>query len=266
MTSDAATDQLEAVQDIFRQVRPRILAAAGKDIRSNKHDGSPVTDTDIEVEEIVQAEMARRFPGLPVFGEESSYDEDNLPPACWLIDPIDGTKSFLENTPAYTCMAVLIQDGAAVAAAIYNPFYDAMYTAIKGRGAYKNGQRLKLADQPLPSVAYGRERLVAVFNEILKPKGVTCEPGPTGAGYGFSRVAEGSLAARFNFPHKPGGGNPHDYAPGALLVTEAGGAIVPFEEGDYTFQTRSFAACHPALESLIRQNAQRLRSLEIKSA
>jgi|ADGO01.1.fsa_nt_gi Inositol monophosphatase family. len=137
----------------------------------------------------------------------------------------------------------------------------------KDGGAFKNGQRLDLANAPLPKVAYCRERLAGAITGMLRPLGVSCEPGPTGAGYGFGLVADGRIAARFNFPHYPGGGYVHDYAPGALLVREAGGKVISVEEnGDYTYRTRSFVACHPALETLVRQHAAELRQLEIETA
>jgi myo-inositol-1(or 4)-monophosphatase len=259
-------DMLQAVQSAFRQVRPAILEKAGKDAASLKDDGSPFTDTEVTVENTVLAELERRLPGIPVFGEESGYDEDRLPASFWLIDPVDGTKSFLQNVPAYTCMAVFIHNNEAAASVIYNPSYDDMYVALKGGGAYKNGVRLDLTSMPLPQVAYCRERLVVPVGEMLKPAGVACEPGPTGAGYGFSLVASGELAARINMPHRPGGGHIHDYAPGALLVREANGVIVPLEGSEYTYKMRSFAACHPRLAPVLRQHARQLRELEVQTA
>lgn len=266
LTPDEIGQQVDAMQAIFRQVGPRIVAAAGKTAHTTKGDNSPVTELDVEVEGIIFREFNRQFPDTPVYGEESGYQEGQSG-TYWLVDPIDGTKSFLADAPGYTNMAVLIQDEDAAACVIYNPHDDEMYVARKNGGAFKNGQRLDLANVPLPKVAYGRERLIDAINTILKPLDVTCEPGPTGAGYGFGLVADGRVAARFNFPHQPGGGNVHDYAPGALLVREAGGKVISVEEdGAYTYRTRSFVACHPALEALVRQYAGQLRQLEIETA
>src|SRR6185369_13665627 len=83
-----------AIQHVFRQCRPLILQQAGKSEYTDKQDGSPVTETDVEVEKTVQAALKQRFPNLPVLGEETGYSDD-LPDPCWLIDPIDGTKSFI---------------------------------------------------------------------------------------------------------------------------------------------------------------------------
>jgi fructose-1,6-bisphosphatase/inositol monophosphatase family enzyme len=268
LTPKQVNESFAAIQACFRQLRPQFLAGAGKTAHTDKHDGayvSPVTDIDVEAEKVLLGELAHQFPGMPVYGEESGYADD-LTGDFWLIDPLDGTKSFIHNIPAYTSMAVLIQDGVATRCVIYNHHDDEMFTAQKGKGAYKNDTRLDLGSTPLPTSAFCRSRLLEAVNEILKPANVVCEAGPTGAGYGFSMVATGRVAARFNFPHVPGGGYAHDFAPGALLVQEAGGAIVPIDSGTYTYKTRSFVACHPQLKHLVLEHAKQLRDAELQTA
>jgi fructose-1,6-bisphosphatase/inositol monophosphatase family enzyme len=252
---------LTLVQDVFRRVRPMLLERAGKSAYSDKQDGSPVTDTDVEIEKLLQAEMAKQFPSVPVFGEETGYDEDNLPDICWLVDPIDGTKSFIAGVPTFTSMAVLIKDGEAMMSIMYNPSTDDMYVATKGGGAYKNDVRIDLSKLPLPKPAFCKEAYIAPLNELLQTAGVTFGIAPTGGGFGFAMVADGLAAARFNMRSR---GYVHDYAPGALLVREAGGVIIPILEGVYTYKTRSFVACHPALETAVRAQLPRIRELENK--
>lgn len=250
---------IEFIKNAFRQVRPIILEGAGKVGHISKNDGSPVTPTDVAVEKKLQELLASI--GVPVFGEESGYDDKNLPEACWLIDPIDGTKNFIAHSPTFTSMAVLIKNGEALAAVIYNPSTDDMFTAIKGEGAFKNSTRLHLATTPMAHVALCKEQFINELNDILQPKGITCQDMHTGGGYGFTQVAEGSVAARFQLW---GGGYTHDYAPGALLVREAGGIILPILDKEYTFTSRCFVACHPDLEQTIRPHLPRLRELELQ--
>jgi fructose-1,6-bisphosphatase/inositol monophosphatase family enzyme len=260
LTPDTITEALDVVQAAFRHVRPYILERAGKSDYTDKADGSPLTQADIEVEKTLMTAMTQRFPDIPVYGEETGYGSD-LPDTFWLIDPIDGTKSFVQNIPAFVNMAVLIQNGEAVASAIYNVSLGDMYVAQKGMGAFKNGTRLDLATTQLPHRAICKGRFNDTLNSILASKNITCEVGPAGGGYGFSKVADGEFAARFNML---GGGYTHDYAPGALLVKEAGGAIIPIKDDEYTYETRSFVACHPDLEALIRPHVAELRALEIQ--
>jgi len=251
-------DSFRAIQTIFRESQPYILEHAGKSTYTSKLDGSPVTDIDVAIEKNVQKKMENLFPGLPIFGEETGYGKD-LPDLFWLIDPIDGTKNFIANIPTFTCMAALIQNGETVASIIYNPSTNAMFTAQKDKGAFKNEARLNLSESALPPVAFCKERFIEELNSILRPKQVACEKAPTGGGYGFTMVAEGLAAARFQIHAK---GYVHDYAPGALLIREAGGAILPILDVPYTYTSHSFVACHPDLESILTPYLPRLRELE----
>lgn len=258
LTTEAINGSLSTVLEVFRQFRPTLLEKTGNIRFIDKNDGSPVTAMDMEIEVALQAALEERYPGMPVFGEETGYG-NNLPAAFWLVDPIDGTKSFVEGTPAFTSMAVLIQGGEAVASLIYNPSTDDVYTAQKGQGAYKNETHLDIAALPLASTALCKEHLIPEINKMLAPKAVTCEAGPSGGGFGFTMVLDGLAAARFNLQ---GGGYTHDYAPGALLVMEAGGAIVPILDDTYTYESRSFVACHPELEATLLPHVPALRALE----
>lgn len=258
LTPEQIEAALAVVQDVFKRFGPVIVERAGKIAFTRKSDGSEVTETDVEVEKALQAEMAQRFPGMRVYGEETGY-EQHMSGAFWLVDPIDGTKSFIANIPTFTSMAVLIQGDQAVACVIYNPSTDEMYSAQKDKGAFKNGKRLTLKNVPLAPLADCKEEFVAPLNALLRPKSVAGAVVPAGCGHGHALVADGRRAARFSMHSR---GYTHDYAPGALLVREAGGAIIPIKEDAYTYETRSFVACHPALEPLIRANIQKLRELD----
>jgi fructose-1,6-bisphosphatase/inositol monophosphatase family enzyme len=262
-TSDIASSLVDkmmvAVQEIFRTVAPLILENAGNTDHADKQDGSPVTETDREVERQILTFMTTRFPEIPVFGEETGYDNENLPATYWLIDPIDGTASFIKNTATFTSMAVLIHDNQAVACVIYNPSTNDMYTARKGKGAYRNDVLLDLHSlQPVP-IALCKGRYIEKLDELLADTHAKHQTGPEGAGYGFAMIADGKAAAVFKLASK---GFIHDYATGALLVEEANGAIIPILEDDYTFRTRSFVACHPDLAESVYKHRLDIRALE----
>jgi fructose-1,6-bisphosphatase/inositol monophosphatase family enzyme len=258
-SSEIITDSLEAVQSVFRSFRATILERAGNtEYISKQGDGSPVTASDLEIELALQARLKILYPDMPVYGEETGYG-GNMPGTYWLIDPIDGTKAFIEGMPTFTCMAVLIQNGEAIASLIYNPSSDDTYTARLGAGAYKNGQQIDLAAVPIPHEAICKSVFINELNAILKPVNITCKESPTGGGFGFTLVLDGLAAARFNM-HSAG--HTHDYAPGGLLVREAGGVLLPILEDEYTFETRSFVACHPRLETVLRPHLAQLRALE----
>lgn len=257
MNNDLIKSSTEAIQEAFRKVRPLILEHAGSADATYKTDGSPVTEVDVAAEAQIKAFMQERFPDLPVFGEEGGYDK--LPETCWLIDPIDGTKSYLENIPVFTSMAVLISDNKAVASVIYNHSTDEMYVAYAGNGAFLNGQRLDLSTLPLPDTIFCKKQVIEAIDELLGSAGVHAESAPSGAGHAYSLIAKGESAGRATMFAD---GYLHDYAPGALLVLEAGGSIIPILENNYTYLTRSFVACHPKLEALVREKIDLIRPLE----
>lgn len=265
LTSETVEESSTLVQSIFRNYRSRILECAGNIAFADKHDGSPVTEMDIEIEEALQAAMQQVFPDIPVVGEETGYDDSDFSSPCWLVDPIDGTRAFIKNTPTFTSMAALILNNETIAAVIYNPSTDDMYVAKKGDGAYKNGRRIDLATMPLSRTAMSKKEFIPALDSLLQSAGVTCEPAPSGGGYGFITVLDGRNAARFNLRSS---GATHDYAPGGLLIQEAGGVIVPLLNDDgsdateYTFRSRSFVSCHPALEPPIQNCIEAIRELE----
>lgn len=258
MTSDLVESIVGKIKDIFVDVGPVIVQNAGTNDFITKQDGSPVTELDGQIEVEIIKQLNASFPRLVVFGEESGYSE-NLPEVCVLIDPIDGTSSFIKNIPSYTCMAVLICDKEAIASVIYNPKTKKMFVAIKDKGSFLNDTKLDLRTTNLPSVANCKTKDVRDLNIILSDKKVECMAAPTGAGDGFSKVAEGTTAARFQIN---AGGYIHDYAPGALLVSEAGGILIPIKEDKYNFKSRSFVACHPDLKDLINQHIDKIKKLE----
>ncbi len=253
------SDSMLAIQELFRSARQQILSGVGQAATEHKEDGSPVTATDLAIEQHVIQAMQQQFPDLPVCGEETGYDSHALPKTCWLIDPIDGTKSYIQNIPAFTSMAVLIHDDAAVASIIYDPTTDDMYTAVLGQGAQKNGQKLGLTQTPMPQKVRCKDVFAEGVATILKEKSIEVEIAPSGAGYGFANVVDGVSAARFQLH---AGTNIHDHAPGALLVKEAGGDIIPIFSDTYSYRTYSFVACHPELAAFIRSRLPEIRALE----
>lgn len=251
-------ETLSLIEITFRNYREKLLKVSGNIDFTEKDDKSLVTDLDLEIEKAVQTEFANKYPHLPVYGEETGYGEGE-DAAFWLIDPIDGTKSFIDGTPSFSNMAALIENGQTRAAIIYNPVRDDVYTTIKGQGAYKNGIRLDISSIDPIKIALCKDEFHAEIERMLAPVGIQAVSPPSGGGDGFTKVLDGLAAVRFQMHAS---GFAHDYAPGALLVAEAGGVIIPIKSDDYTYDSQSFAACHPVVADLIAQNTLRLRELD----
>jgi len=248
-----------AIQDKFKSLREYILSNSGKNKFTIKADNSQVTEADIEVEKRIISHVSELFPDVNIYGEESTYDPNDLPGTYWLIDPIDGTSSYIEGTATFTCMAVCISGERAVASIVYNPTSDEMYTAFRGEGARKNGNTLDLTKTLHSNIGLCKGRFVEAFNETTKEAVIVHQTGSSGAGYEFSLVAEGVVSVIYKLLS---GGQIHDYATGALLISEAGGSLIPILDSEYTYRTRSFVACHPDLADIIIANIDKIRALE----
>ena len=110
-----------------------------------KGDDSPVTAADRAAEELMRGRIERRYPQHAIVGEE--YGEKQVEGAShrWLIDPIDGTKSFVRGVPLYGVLIGLEVEGTCVAGAAYFPALDEMVFAAAGEGSYWNGRRCRVA-------------------------------------------------------------------------------------------------------------------------
>lgn len=256
ISEELISSVVNSIEDTFIKLGPEIVGDAGKSSFIVKKDGSPVTELDGQIEDKIVSNLRNSFPRLTIFGEESGYS-DELTDVCVLIDPIDGTKSFIKGIPNFTSMAVLLVENEAVASVIYNPSSKKMFTAIKDKGAFVNGKKLDLGSKKLSETILAKKRDTEFLDRLLKSKNVSTKTAPSGGGYGFSRVAEGYAAARIQIN---AGGYIHDYAPGALLVQEAGGVVISLNEEQFTIRSKSFVVCHPALKDIFMENLNELAS------
>ncbi|HEY2979928.1 MAG TPA: inositol monophosphatase family protein [Anaerolineales bacterium] len=111
-----------------------------------KADHTPVTIADREAEQLIRSEIERAYPGHAIVGEEYGEQAGAGNKFRWIIDPIDGTKSFMRGVPLYAVLIGLEIDGEVCAGAAYYPGLDEMLSAAKGQGAWWNGRRARVSD------------------------------------------------------------------------------------------------------------------------
>jgi len=104
-----------------------------------------VTAADRRAEETLFQELSKARPGYGFLGEESGEREGADKTHRWIVDPLDGTTNFLHGIPQFGISIGLERDGAMVAGLVYNPATDEMFTAEKGKGAFLNDQRIRVA-------------------------------------------------------------------------------------------------------------------------
>jgi histidinol-phosphatase len=127
----AAIEAAQAAAALIRALYQTNLAVR------TKEDASPVTAADVRAEELIRATLARRFPGYGFYGEESgphALEAQNL----WLVDPIDGTKSFVREMPFFSTQIALLRAGDLVLGVSSAPVYNEFAWAEVGGGAFLN--------------------------------------------------------------------------------------------------------------------------------
>src|ERR1700709_1755144 len=96
-------------------------------------------------EELLYQDLAKSRPGYGFIGEEGGVREGADKSHTWIVDPLDGTTNFLHGIPQFAISIGLQREGVIIAGVIYNPANDELYIAERGKGAFLNDQRLRVA-------------------------------------------------------------------------------------------------------------------------
>jgi myo-inositol-1(or 4)-monophosphatase len=104
-----------------------------------------VSAADHRAEEVLRAELERARPGYGFLGEEGGRQEGADRTHCWIVDPLDGTTNFLHGIPQFAISIALEREGTIVAGVIYNPANEELFVAERGKGAFLNDQRMRVA-------------------------------------------------------------------------------------------------------------------------
>lgn len=114
----------------------------------DKGGNDPVTEADLAIDSFLKDKLQTARPHYGWLSEETEDDRDRLDaPRCWIVDPIDGTRAFVNRRPEWCVAAALVEQGEPIAAAVFNPLTDEYYTAVKGLGAFLNGEKISV-DNP----------------------------------------------------------------------------------------------------------------------
>src|SRR5258705_503219 len=100
---------------------------------------------DRRAEEMLRSDLARARPGYGFIGEEGGTRLGDDKTHTWIVDPLDGTTNFLHGIPHFAISIGLQREGTLIAGVIYNPANEELYTAERGKGAFLNDQRLRVA-------------------------------------------------------------------------------------------------------------------------
>jgi histidinol-phosphatase len=192
-----------------------------------KRDATPVTVADREAEQRVVEVLQAAFPDHGFLGEE--FGEQVGSGARWIIDPIDGTKSFIRGIPYFATLVALEEDGEITTGAIYAPALDDLLYAQKGAGAFDKNGRIRVSDVgslPNSMLVFGGAnvlRQAGVWNAYERLVDASARQRGYGDYFGYTFVARGQAEAMIDIDLKP-----WDLAPLKIIIEEAGGRFTDF--------------------------------------
>jgi myo-inositol-1(or 4)-monophosphatase len=200
-----------------------------------------VTMADKRAEEMLHEDLTKARPGYGFLGEEGGIREGADKSHTWIVDPLDGTTNFLHGIPQFAISIGLQREGTMIAGLIYNPANDELYIAERGKGAFLNDQRLRVAGRRslgdcviacgLPHMGRGdlelsRAEMTAIQSKVA----------------GLRRFGAASLDMAFVAAGRFDGYwernlQPWDMAAGQIIIREAGGTVSGLEGDDDPLKT-----------------------------
>jgi myo-inositol-1(or 4)-monophosphatase len=223
-----------------------------------------VTAADRKAEEVLREELTKARPGYGFLGEEGGHHEGPDKTHTWIVDPLDGTTNFLHGIPQFAISIALERDGVIVAGVVYNPVTDEMYTGERGKGAFLNDRRLRVAGRQRMAEAvvacalphHGRGDLALFRRELTAVQDKVAGLRRFGAAaLDLAFVAAGRYDAFFEL-----GLASWDVAAGILLVREAGGFVTDLDAGDTPWISGDVVAgnetMHRELRALLNKAAR----------
>jgi len=220
-----------------------------------------VTAADRRAEEILHEELLQARPGYGFYGEEGGRREGTDKTHTWIVDPLDGTTNFLHGIPHFAISIALQREDTIVAGLIYNPANDDLFTAERGKGAFLNDQRLRVAGRKrlLDSIVacglphHGRGDLALASRELAVVQEKVAGLRRFGAAaLDLAWVAAGRYDVYWERDLAP-----WDIAAGLILVREAGGYATDLNGGESPHITGSIIAgnedLHRELLRLLKQ-------------
>ncbi len=193
-----------------------------------KADESPVTIADRMTEAFIRGELTRHFPAHGIFGEEYGVS-GSLQGETWIIDPIDGTRSFITGSPLFGMLLGYLVEGKPQLGLVRMPALNETYVGIPGKGAFRNGQpiRCRATTKPDEAMVYINEaERIHAANPGLFTR--LCRVGHTRRMsydcYPHAMLAAGLIDSVVDF-----GLEPYDFLPLVGLVQAAGGTITDWD-------------------------------------
>ncbi|MEJ0086805.1 MAG: inositol monophosphatase family protein [Pseudomonadota bacterium] len=252
MPTTEPSQELKAALDAAQAAAEVIRGFYQRNVRIEvKADKTPVTEADVRSEEAIRDLLMKRFPGYGFYGEETGKSGMSAE-SVWLVDPIDGTKSFVRECPFFSTQIALLRGGRFVLGVSMAPAYNELAWAERGSGAWLDGKQIhvsKVAALDAAIVSTGNlktlaaspawPRLGSLIGRINRIRGY-------GDFVHYHLLARSALDAVVESDV-----NILDIAALTVIVEEAGGKFTDLEGGPVGLATTSVLATNGALHQPI---------------
>ncbi|MEX0770523.1 MAG: inositol monophosphatase family protein [Balneolaceae bacterium] len=222
-----------------------------------------VTDADLATEKKIMEVIKEFFPGDEFLAEETADHQNIDSGRVWIIDPIDGTTNFAHGFPVYCVSVGLWIDGRPEAGVVIEVNRNEEFTALRGEGAWLNGNEIQVSDLQEPEKAllgtgfpYRDYSLIDEYIKLLRSLMDTVQGirRPGAAAYDLCCVAAGRFQGFFEY-----GLNVWDVAAAALIIQEAGGVVTDWKGGeDWKFGRRVTAGNKATHRFLLEEIARHI--------
>lgn len=239
-----AVDAVKAAQTVILKYYQRELTV------TTKEDQTPVTIADQQAEDIIKQTILASFPDHTFFGEEGEkVDLQNHTGFTWIIDPIDGTKSFIRGFPLFGTLLALLHDGELIVGVSNAPVWGELIYAAKGEGAFLDGgTRLSVSKVDQINEAYlsnGRLKYFEDINKMSQLLAISREA-KWARGLGdfwiYHLVSEGKVDIMME-----GSVKFWDIAAAKVIVEEAGGTMTQLDGQPITYRSTTALATNGVL-------------------
>jgi len=211
-----------------------------------------VTDADLAADKFIKTEITENFPSHQILSEEDKFHKMQKVPDLWVIDPLDGTTNFKFQIPFFSISIAYLKNGEVNVGAVYDPIHDELFWAEKGKGAFLNGQQLKIEDKwnlDNSMIALdgsyklnGMKRKLEIWDKLDQHSATIRLLGSAVLTIAYIATQRINLYfSDFVFPW--------DIAASSLIVQEAGGQVLDFDKKPFNLFTQGIIAGSPSLLS-----------------
>ena len=255
---------IEITENFSKELRVAIEAAQSASRIINKYysggfkvtikeDQTPVTEVDVKAENMIKNIILENFPAHGFYGEETSR-ENKEADFLWLVDPIDGTKSFVRGYPFFSTQIALMNKGKIILGVSNAPIFNELVYAESGKGAWMANKQLSVSDiNQLDSATLSTGNLKSLassqgWSDLGKIISTVDRIRGYGDFYHYHLLAAGKIDAVIESDV-----NILDIAALSIIINEAGGLFTDLDGNFPCLETRSVLAANPQLHASLQK-------------